>query len=107
MAAGPIGDPGHPMLIWRWLSLSHAQMAPCDPASSSCHPGDGPALPWENEESVATLAPCHYGCGGQGSSRWGAPCAGTCSLGPRGDWLWVLRREPISPAPSISMFCNS
>jgi len=56
---------------------------------------------------VAALAPCHYGCGGQGSSRWGAPCAGTCPLGPRDDWLWILRRDPLSPATFILLFCNS
>ena len=53
MAADSIGNPVLPMPIWHCLSLSLAQMAPCDPGSSSWHPEDGPALPWENGESVA------------------------------------------------------
>jgi hypothetical protein len=57
MAAGPIGDPAHPMPIWRWLSLSKARMAPIDPGSSSWHPEDGPARPGKKGESVAALAP--------------------------------------------------
>ena len=66
----------------------------------------GPPAHGKRENRWPRLAPCHYGCGGQGSSRWGAPCAGACPLGPRGDGLWVLRRDPIGPAPFTLLFCN-